>query len=143
MNMNFPDLNESYSEVNRDPIQYTYCVDFDYISRYKGLRQVIHQGKSEDRFIALETSNPFSTNADVRYIVVPHQLENRLDLIAYKYLGSASYAWVIAYFNGIQDGFTVVEGTQLAIPRSITSLFEAGELLQSVGATKLNLGSEP
>lgn len=141
--MKFPDLNEPYKEVERDPIQYTYCVDFDHISRYRGLRQVIHQGKSNDRFIALETPNQFVSNANVKYIVVPHQLENRLDLIAYKYLGSANYAWVIAYFNGIQDGYSVVEGTQLAIPTSITSLFESGELLQSIGATKLNLGSEP
>ena len=141
--MNFSDLNEPYKEVERDPIQYTYCVDFDHISRYRGLRQVIHQGKSDDRFIALETPNQFVSNADVKYIVVPHHLENRLDLIAYKYLGSAKYAWVIAYFNGIQDGYSVVEGTQLAIPTSITALFESGELLQSIGATKLNLGSEP
>ena len=138
----FPDTYSLYQEVERDPIQYTYCVDFKHISRYRGLRQVIHQGLSPERFIALETVNPFETNANVRYYNVPHHLENRLDLIAYEQLGSASYAWVIAYFNNIQDGFTVLEGTQLAIPTSISSLFNKGEVLQSLTATKLNLGSE-
>lgn len=138
----YHDTYNPYDKVERDPIQYTYCVDYKHVSRYRGLRQVIHQGLSEDRFIALETTNPFETNANVKYYTVPHHLENRLDLIAYEQLGSASYAWVIAYFNNIQDGFTVLEGTQLSIPVSLSSLFNKGEILQSVTATKLNLGSE-
>ena len=133
---------ESYAEVGRDEIQYTYCRDFDHISRYKGLRQVIHQGQSPDRFVALETVNPFSTSSSVKYYTVPPNRENRLDLIAYEQLGSATYAWVIAYINKIADGFTVLEGTRLAIPQSIASLFDQGELLASVSAFKLNLGSE-
>lgn len=140
--MRFQNVNEPYKKIERDPIQYTYCVDFGHISRYRGLRQVIHQGQSEDRFIALETPNTFISTASVKYYTVPHNLENRLDIIARDQLGSASYAWVIAYFNNIQDGFTALEGTQLAIPLSISSLFENGEILQSVNATKLNLGSE-
>lgn len=141
--MQFLNTNTPYKVVERDPIQYTYCVDFNHVSRYRCLRQVIHQGKSEDRFIALETSNPFTTSIKTKYYTVPYHLENRLDLIAEEQLGSASYAWVIAYFNNIQDGYTVLEGTKLAIPTSISSLFEAGEILQSVTANRLNLGSEP
>lgn len=141
--MKMQDTYHPYKTVERDPIQYTYCVDYNHISRYRGLRQVIHQGNSPDRYVALETSNPFKTSAQARYYTVPHQLENRLDLIAYEQLGSASYAWVLAYFNNIQDGFTVLEGTKLAIPVSISSLFESGEILASITATKLNLGSEP
>ena len=140
--MKFQDTYNQYQEVERDPIQYTYCVDYNHISRYKGLRQVIHQGQSSDRFIALETSNPFNTSASVKYYTVPHHLENRLDIIAYEQLGSSSYAWVIAYFNNISDGFTVLEGTRLAIPSSVAALFEKGECLASISATKLNLGSE-
>ena len=138
----FPDTYSTYKEVERDPIQYTYCVDFNHVSRYRGLRQVIHQGQSEDRFVALETPNPFSTNMEMKYYTVPSHLENRLDLIAQEQLGSATYAWVIAYINKINDGFTVLEGTELAIPTSFSSLFNKNELLASVTATKLNLGTE-
>ena len=131
-----------YKEIERDDIQYTYCHDYEHISRYRGLRQVIHQGLSEDRYIALETSNPFATNADVFYYTVPARLANRLDVIARDKLGSASYAWVLAYFNDIADGFTVSEGTVIKIPKNISSLFNTGEVLAPVNITKLSLGSE-
>ena len=140
--MYFQDTSTPYAEVKRDLIQYSYCTDYKHLSRYRGLRQVIHQGASSDRFMALETSNPFVTNAKVKYYTVPHHLENRLDVIAYEQLGSASYAWVIAYFNNIPDGYTVLERTRLAIPLNISSLLENGEILGSVPAIKLNLGSE-
>ena len=140
--MVFPDTSSEYKKIERDPIQYTYCVDYNHISRYKNLRQVIHQGKSSDRFIALETSNEFTSNCRTKLYTVPADKENRLDLIAYEQLGSATYAWVIAYFNGISDGFSVLEGTTLRIPISITELFNNGDILSSITATKLNLGSE-
>lgn len=131
-----------YDEIERDEIEYTVCRDFNHISRYKGLRQVIHEGTQPDRYIALETSNAFQTNTKVTYYTVPAHLENRLDIIAYKLLGSASYAWVIAYFNGIADGYTVQEGQKLAIPSSVSALFNTGEILSSINVMKLNLGSE-
>lgn len=140
--MKFQETFTEYAEVERDPIQYTYCNDFKHISRYKCLRQVIHQGLSPDRYIALETTNPFGTNANMSTYVVPANRQNRLDLIANDLLGSATYAWIIAYINKIEDGFTVLEGQELLIPSSITQFFEKGELLASVTATKLNLGSE-
>ncbi len=131
-----------YAEIERDDIQYTYCHEYEHISRYKGLRQVIHQGLSPDRYMALETANSFETDSQVIYYTVPAYLENRLDIIARDKLGAATYAWVIAYFNNIEDGFTVPEGTVLAIPRNISLLFNEGEVLSSVPVTKLNLGSE-
>lgn len=140
--MRFPDTWTAYKEVKRDPIQYSYCVDYNHISRYRGLRQVIHQGLSDDRYIALETVNSIPESSDVRYYIVPHDRENRLDLIAQEQLGSSTYSWVIAYYNKLQDGFTVVEGTKLAIPLSISSLMQKGQLLESVSAIQLNLGSE-
>lgn len=140
--MKFPTTWGQYKEVERDPIQYTYCVEYDHICRYRGLRQVVHQGLSEDRYVALETVNTIPDGVDLRYYVVPHKYENRLDLIAQEQLGSATYAWVIAYINKIQDGFTCIEGTKLAIPISISSLFNRGQVLESVTATTLNLGSE-
>lgn len=138
----FYDTYSKYKEVDRDPIQYTYCPDYNHICRYRALRQVIHQGLSSDRYIALETPNPFSTNANFKYYTVTPDRENRLDLIALDQLGSATYSWVIAYVNNIADGFTVLEGTRLAIPISISSLFSKGEMLAPVSAFALNLGSE-
>ena len=140
--MKFYNTLTPYEVIDHRGIQYTTCKAYDHISRYKGLRQVIHNPNDPDRFIALETPNPFSTNTEVVYYDVPATEENRLDIIAHKYLGSAQYAWVIAYFNGIEDGFTVSEGQRLMIPKSISSLFNRGEILASVSALQLNLGTE-
>ena len=92
--------------------------------------------------MALETVNTIPDGVNVRYYIVPGKFENRLDLIAEDQLGSATYAWIIAYFNKIQDGYTAIEGTKLAIPVSVSSLFEQGQILESVTAVRLNLGSE-
>lgn len=137
------DINHPYQEIPYEGIQYTNCRDYGHISRYKGLRQVVHNPDSTDeRYMALETVNPFTTNADVDYYEVPSRYENRLDTIAYEELGSASYAWVLAYFNNIEDGFSVHEGQLIKIPKNISSLFNSGEILQTVPALGLNLGSE-
>lgn len=133
---------ESYGVVERDAIQYTYCRDYDHVSRYRGLRQVIHQGQSPDRYVALESPNAFESHTNVTYYTVPANRENRLDIIAQELLGSPDYKWVIAYFNGITDGFSVREGMTLQVPKSVSSLFESGEILQPIAATKMNLGTE-
>lgn len=136
--------NNSYVELDHQGIDYTACRDFNYISRYRGLRQVIHSPDDlTDRMVTLETPNAFtSNNLDVIWHEVTSAEENRLDVIAYKRLGSAQYAWVIAYFNNITDGFSCHTGQKLKIPRSITALMQSGEILQNVTALKLNLGSE-
>jgi len=131
-----------YETVDREDIQYTYCHDYNHISRYKGLRQIIHEGNTAERYVALETPNAFETSVDMTYYTVPANLENRLDIIARDFLGSADYSWVIAYFNNIQDGFTAKEGQILAIPKTISSLFNNGEILSPISANRMNLGSE-
>lgn len=137
------DINHPYQEIPYEGIQYTNCRDYGHISRYKGLRQVVHNpDNTDERYMALETVNPFTTNSDVDYYEVHSKYENRLDIIAYEELGSASYAWVIAYFNNIEDGFSVHEGQLIKIPKNISSLFNSGEILQTVPALGLNLGSE-
>lgn len=137
------DINHPYQEIPYEGIQYTNCRDYGHISRYKGLRQVVHNpDNTDERYMALETVSPFITNSDVDYYEVPSRYENRLDIIAYEKLGSASYAWVIAYFNNIEDGFSVHEGQLIKIPKNISSLFNSGEILQTVPALGLNLGSE-
>lgn len=140
--MRIQNTTEPYGTIEREPIQYSVCRDFDHISRYKGLRQVVHEDDTDSRYVALETPNTFDSTTEVMYYTVPANLENRLDMIARNTLGSSDYAWVIAYFNNISDGFTVEEGRRLAIPTSITSLFSTGEILASIPANKLNLGYE-
>ena len=130
-----------YKVIDYDGIQYSVCRDFNHISRYRCLRNVVHQ-PTKDRWIALETRNAFTSSADVTYHTVTAVEENRLDIIANNLLGSASYSWVISYFNGIEDGFTAREGTVLMVPKSISALFQSGELLASIPPTQLNLGTE-
>lgn len=132
-----------YKTLQHYGIQYNVCRDFSHISRYRGLRQVVHCPVEPERFVALETPNPFISNENaVTYYEVPYAEENRLDIIAYKFYNNPNYGWVIAYFNQIEDGYTVLAGTKLRIPKSITSLFNKGEILQSVSPTQLNLGTE-
>lgn len=132
-----------YKILDYGGIEYNVCRAYNHISRYKGLRQVAHNPESsQDRFLSLETPNAFYSNVDVQFYEVPAYRENRLDLISQEFLGSAHYAWVIAYFNQIEDGFTVRAGQTLKIPKSLTSLFNDREILASIPATQLNLGSE-
>ena len=141
--MKYYDTLVPYSKVEYGGIEYGVCRDFNHISRYRGLRQVVHNPDDIlNRFVSPETPNPFTTNSEVEYYDVPANEENRLDVIAYKKLGSASYSWVIAYFNQIEDGFTVREGQRLAIPKSISTLFNSGEILAAISPLQLNLGSE-
>ena len=141
--MKWYDTLAPYAEVEHNGIQYGVCRDYNHLCRYRRLRQVVNNPNvTEDRFIALETPNPFETHTEVIYYEVPNSEENRLDLIANKLLGSAQYAWVIAYFNDIQDGFSVYAGQRLMLPKTITQLFEKGECLASVSPITLNLGTE-
>lgn len=93
-------------------------------------------------YIALETPNAFTTNMEIDYYEVPYSEENRLDLIAYKLLGSAMRSWVIAYMNKLEDGFTVKAGQKIVVPKSFNALFNKGEILSPVASNTLNLGAE-
>lgn len=133
-----------YKELDRKGIQYSVCREYDHVSQHRTLRQVVH-GVEEtlDRFVALETPNQIkSSNLDFQYHEVEPKEENRLDVLAYNLLGSASYAWAIAYFNGIQDGYTVKPGQKIKAPKNISSLMTQGNILQPVTALQLNLGFE-
>jgi len=137
------DLTRPYKELEHEGIVYSTCKEYNHISRYRNLRQVVHRPNSSDRYITHETVNPLVTNnLEVIYHVVELSEENRLDLIADKYLGSATYAWVIAYFNSIEDGFSVAEGQTIIIPKNVTDLLQAGEILAPLTALQMNLGEE-
>lgn len=136
------DLTTPYNTLEHKGIAYSVCRDFNHISRYRNLRQVVHCPNDTNRYVTLETVNPFTTNLTVKYHEVTVTEINRLDLIASKELGSATYSWVIAYFNGIEDGYTVREGQRLVMPNSVTDLLSKGEILAPITALKLNLGEE-
>lgn len=138
----YRDLTKPYKIAEYYGIAYNTCVDYSHISRYRDLRQVTHCIDTPDRYTTLETVNPFVTHTEVKYHEVTVTEENRLDLIAEQELGSATYGWVIAYFNRIEDGYTVREGQRLIIPNSVTALLSNGEILAPVSAMKLNLGEE-
>ena len=135
------DLTKPYDELDHEGIIYSVCRDFNHISRYRNLRQVVHQ-PGPNRYVTLETVNPFVTNTEIKYHEVTSTEVDRLDLIAEAELGSATYGWVIAYFNSIEDGYTVREGQRLVIPNSVTALLSTGEILAPITALKLNLGEE-
>jgi hypothetical protein len=136
------DTLQPYKVLPHKGIQYAVCRDYKHISRYKGLRQVVYNPYEDDRFIALETTNPVEIKASYRMYTVPTLEENRLDLIADKFYGSPNYAWIISYMNGIEDGYTVYAGQKIKILQNFTDLFAKGELLASIPAMSLNLGSE-
>lgn len=136
------DLTVPYQNVEHRGIAYSVCREFDHISRYRTLRQVIHNPNDLDRYVTLETPNAFMTHTDIKYHDVTVDEENRLDLIALKELGAATYGWVIAYFNQIEDGYTVREGQKLIIPLNVSALFDNGEILEPRTALVLNLGQE-
>ena len=141
--MQWYDTLRPYKTITHNGIQYTVCRDYSHISRHRCLRQVVHAPDELDRYVALETPNLIQiTNLAVKYHVVTATEENRLDLIADAELGSATYAWVIAYLNRIIDGYSAYEGQRLAVPINITALFQNGEMLAPVSPSVLNLGSE-
>lgn len=138
-----PDLTQPYKKLKHEGITYGTCLDFNHISRYRNLRAVTHLPDSNNNYDTLETVNPIITNnLPVIYHEVELIEENRLDLIANKYLGSPTYSWVIAYFNSIEDGYTIRQGQTIIIPKNISDLFANGEILAPITALKLNLGAE-
>lgn len=132
-----------YKVVDYNGIQYGVCPSYTSISRYRNLRQINHEYESTtDRWKGIETPNPIKSNVTLTYYRVPPKYENRPDLIANDIYGSPSYAWVICYFNDIEDGVSIPTDTKISVPESIDDLFNKGEVLQSVSPTTLNLGEE-
>ena len=137
------DTTNPYKEVDYNGIEYSTCKDFEHISRYKRLRQVVHYLDDNKRFTTLEIQNSYSyKGVEVEYYTVPVDRENRLDLISFDYYGTSTYAWVISYINGLPDAYTVHEGQLLLIPVNISSLFGTNKILSAIPVSSLNLGTE-
>lgn len=135
---------DPYKTLPYDGIEYTTCIEYEHVSRYRNLRGVVHcPTNPEDRFIGHETFNYFECNQDVIFYEVPLEKEHRLDLIAYETMGDATLSWIIALCNNITDGKSCYEGQILAIPKNgVYALFNPGELLQPVSPFNLNLGPQ-
>ena len=58
----------------------------------------------------------FPERSDDQYHLVEAGEENRLDLISYKFYGTALLYWVIAEASGIDDPFDVPAGITVRIP---------------------------
>jgi len=83
------------------------------LSRYRNLKVI--DGKY------FETSNfPSQDKLDAiaTYSVVANKFD-RLDNLAFKYLGAGEYWWVIALINNLEWAFTFEEGQILKIPINI------------------------
>lgn len=62
---------------------------------------------------------------DANDIYIVGMVGDRLDNLAHKYYGRASYWWIIARANNIGNGdFTVPIGKQLRIPQDVTSIID-------------------
>jgi hypothetical protein len=72
----------------------------------------------------LETSN-FPTRNQLNSIptiqIVTTQFD-RLDNLAFKYLGNTEYWWIISEYNGIDYFFAIPEGTTLQIPTDLNAV---------------------
>ena len=144
--MRTQNITTPYDEIEYEGIQYCNCREYNHLCRHRGLRQVVHSPENiENRFISLENPNPYQFTQDsrsVKYHTVTTDEENRLDIIAKQYFGSEKYAWILAYYNNIEDGFTVRAGRKLVMPKDISVLFNNGQLLAPVSALTLNLCEE-
>lgn len=84
------------------------------LSRYRRLKRCVDE---EDNSY-IETQNKMilrESQADTLY-VVEAGLENRLDLISYKFYGTPFLWWAIAIINHIDNPFFVESGVVLRIP---------------------------
>lgn len=127
----FGDVSPTFLEHTREyfePLEYYQPISYKNVSRYKSLRTLKDADNGRMYHESWKIQGvPESDNED-NYYTVTIDTENRLDLIAYSYYGSARYWWVVALANNILDPFTVPIGTRLRIPPMIT-LYKPGGVL--------------
>lgn len=60
------------------------------------------------------------TNDDIYVITTPG---DRVDILAYKYYGSVSLAWIILEANSLsKDSYVMAPGTQVRIPANVNKI---------------------
>lgn len=95
---------------------YTIRYGFESNSRYKHIDELLlEDGKTIKATMGLVDLGIYPFNGIDSYSV-PESTENRLDIIATKFYGSASMYWVIGYTNVIPDPYVIPIGKPLILP---------------------------
>lgn len=104
-------------------ITYLKNQEYDKTSRYQVLRLIEDPEESElkpSSYLETQNQRVVRKSDNDQYHIVTHAEVNRLDLIADKYYGDASFWWAIALANEYIDPFIVNEGTMVRIPSMYT-----------------------
>jgi len=93
-------------------------------SRYD-FQQVLHGGVSGDILAAFPSIQPTDIQSDTD-IFLKLQYGQRIDQLAYNYLGSGEYWWVICLINGLSTPFdsSLIVGKILRIPSSVSKVLK-------------------
>jgi len=124
-------MSPTYLENMQDyfePVKYLSPVNYSNVSRYKNVRTIRDDETSKIHHESWKVQGIPLSNDDDSYFTVTLETENRLDLIAYNYYGSARYWWIVALANNIIDPFDVPVGKRLRIPPMLT-LYKVGGVL--------------
>lgn len=95
-------------------------------SRYTRVRRL--QGDDGKIYHENWIARSIDKTSNDQYYTVTMTEQDRLDIIAVKFYGTAKYWWVIALANDIIDPFTLDIGTTLRIP-TLISLYNEGGVL--------------
>lgn len=93
-------------------------ISTDDLDRYNQYDHIVQNGRK--RLESFSMPEVLEVSGD--YWVVPSTHQNRLDMIAHKFLGTPLLWWVIAMANDIKDPFNIPTGTSLLIPDEQTVL---------------------
>lgn len=124
------DLSPAYLAETREyfeQLEYLPTVSYSNACRYKNLRTLKDEETGKIHHESWSQQVIEETTEDT-YVTVTNETENRLDMIAYTYYGSARYWWVVALANYIKDPFDVKVGMTLRIP-PLLSLYKSGGVL--------------
>lgn len=121
-------------------IQYLNPYAYTKPSRYAKLRTIKKEGV-DDSYHEVVNATPLVDVSDCQLFRVTGNYINRLDLIAEKFYGDASFWWYIAKQNAIPDFDVVPADTVLQIP-PYDSLMSEGRVLEPLSYVYLNLGKE-
>lgn len=121
-------------------IQYLNPYTYTKPSRYAKLRTIKKEGV-DNSYHEVVNATPLVDVSDCQLFRVTGNYINRLDLIAEKFYGDASFWWYIAKQNAIPDFDIVPADTVLQIP-PYDSLMSDGRVLEPLSYVYLNLGKE-
>ena len=121
-------------------IRYLNPYNYTKPSRYSKLRTIKQDG-IEKAYHEVVNATPLVDVSSCQLFKVTGLYINRLDLIADKFYGDASFWWYIAKQNGITNFEVVPADTVLQIP-PYDSLMTDGRVLEPLSYVYLNLGEE-